>query len=92
MPHFSHHVESNRLILGEAGACSAVVVTLSNHVKNARIVEYCCRAIYNLQRETESNKERLRSLNVRGTIQKAMDTHPKVDSLQQWGQQTLNSL
>lgn len=88
----SHHVVANRLVLGEAGACSAVMVSMANHVKTPRIVEYCCRAIYNLQRETEPNRERLRNLNVRSTIQKAMDTHPKLESLQQWGQQCLSIL
>lgn len=99
----SHHFAENCKVLGDNEACDRVMVALANHTRNARIVEYSFRAIYNLSNPrqqsegqvdetSEQNLSRLRSLNARGTIQTAMDTHKKVASLQQWGNQCLRLL
>eukprot|EP00622_Pseudochattonella_farcimen_P001622 FR736363.1.p1 GENE.FR736363.1~~FR736363.1.p1 ORF type:complete len:153 (+),score=15.09 FR736363.1:127-585(+) len=87
-----HHVPENRAILGDAGACAAVMVSMANHIKIVRIVEYCCRAIYNLQNQTEVNRTRLRNLNVRSTIKSAMDAHKGTESVQQWGKQCFDCI
>eukprot|EP00617_Octactis_speculum_P003961 CAMPEP_0185780400 /NCGR_PEP_ID=MMETSP1174-20130828/98967_1 /TAXON_ID=35687 /ORGANISM="Dictyocha speculum, Strain CCMP1381" /LENGTH=415 /DNA_ID=CAMNT_0028469945 /DNA_START=23 /DNA_END=1270 /DNA_ORIENTATION=+ len=82
---FCHNVASTRVILGDAGACEAMIIPLITHPHSDRIVENTLRAIYHLSSEVRQNQERFRTLNVRDTIQRVIDTQKQSKSVAEWG-------
>ena len=69
----SHDSDSNRKLLGKAGACEAVVEALRGHVSSAAVAEQGCSAIGMLSYDDSNNGARLAALGSRDLLKRVSD-------------------